>query len=230
MVSYFMAYTALDVLSSFSAPPPASIDSLYVLSLLDNCKTLKRLTLHYVLQAQYDKEDRSYRPLEHLSIQCFPENLNKILPWVQLRSLRSLRVTFDRQSEFGHSLPQLLATCQSTLRNLDLDIKSCCMFTSIEFHFSKLTIHTSPQFVQNLSRVRSRRRMSGRHPSISIHTCWPFSYRTTYNPNDLRSVAPADCNVQLGSPFSHSGYYRPHLDCVTQPETDLSRLHVVAPN
>ncbi len=82
------------------------------LSLLNNCKT--RLTLHFCIDGQYDKgsiEDQPYQPLEHLSIQCCYETMKKITSWVQLRSLRSLRLTLDEPSEFKDFLPQLLAAC-----------------------------------------------------------------------------------------------------------------------
>ena len=108
------------------------------LSLLNDCKTL-RLTLHSCLVIQYDKgsiEDQPYQPLEHLSIQyCLYKEMEKITSWVQLRSLRSLRVTLHEQSEFKNFLPQLLAACSSTLIKLDLGIAYLCMFTSVEFHF-----------------------------------------------------------------------------------------------
>jgi len=107
------------------------------LSLLNDCKTL-RLTLHFCLDIQYDKgfiEDQPYQPLEHLYIQYCYEEMEKIASWVQLRSLRSLRVTLDEQSEFKDFLPQLLAACSSTLIKLDLDIAHLCMFTFVESHF-----------------------------------------------------------------------------------------------
>jgi len=142
--------------------------SCFPLSLLD--KTL-RVTLYNCRNVQYDEGSIEVQPLERLSIQHF-RTLEKITSWVQMRSLRSLRVSLD-QFEFREFLPPLLSACSSTLINLDLDIGQARTFSSVESHFPKLTIQTSPKFVRNLSGVWSRISIHWQQngPSISIHTC-----------------------------------------------------------
>jgi len=159
--------------------------SCFPLSLLD--KTL-RVTLYNCRNAQYDEGSIEVQPLERLSIQQI-WTLEKVTSWVQMRSLRSLRVSLD-QFEFREFLPPLLSTCSSTLINLDLDIGQARTFSSVESHFPKLTIQTSPKFVRNLSGVWSRISIHWQQngPSISIHTCSTW--------NNLQSSRFAPCGLE----------------------------------
>ena len=106
----------------------------FPLSLLDNCETVRSLTLHRCSYVYH--EDALHisgsTTLESLSIRdCDEASLRSIIAWVQTRRVRSLEFL-----QRFRLLPQLLSGCVNSLTDLTLDFyheSASCIFLIMGF-------------------------------------------------------------------------------------------------
>ena len=108
----------------------------FPLSALKDCKTIKTLQLR---NWKHDLKSKVLRdtlmhplpPVESLSIHsCEKNSLQKMLPWLENRNIRSLSFSTRRGSSETYDfdiLPNLLTRCSNHLTTLDLDVKTSCM-------------------------------------------------------------------------------------------------------
>jgi len=120
-------------------PPMEDVCISYVegfpLSTLNDCKSLRRLTLYQCDKLRGSLGDPVSRELslESLSIQnCGIESLPSIIAWAPTCNLRSpevSRIHGPDETNIQVKLPTLLAKCSNTLTSLKLTVDNLCMLS-----------------------------------------------------------------------------------------------------